>query len=387
MKKPTTVEAQIRSRARNLPIYKCYVNEDWEESKLAIVTITRKHTNGNITVAVFEVDLKLRGITDCIYKFNETQRSLDEIVSENPELHEECGYELAHNIIHAALEFAEENGFKPHRNFKTAQYILEEDTDDIPIIEIPLGDDDDERPYAEVVQDILDMGPEKYIEKYGIETNSEIQALTDMVYIAKVYTEEEREKIDNEVDLIIKDPRLLMTRQKLNVDEKELEKARKYFYDEEYDKGHIKFRKIIEEYPNEPLIWSIYLECIAMESERIDEDVVNEAYSLFPEHPTIKAWYAEWLAQEYCGDKVIELFDNKPGLDALTTDKNQNIDANAFFSFCNAYAMAWLEKENILQAETYYQLIVRMQLYYRFSEDIRNVMNILKKSKLEEMES
>ena len=46
---PNSTEAQIRTRARNLPVDRCYVNDNWEDAQIANVVVTRKHTNGNIS--------------------------------------------------------------------------------------------------------------------------------------------------------------------------------------------------------------------------------------------------------------------------------------------------------------------------------------------------
>ncbi|MFV0378072.1 MAG: hypothetical protein ACK5JD_12330 [Mangrovibacterium sp.] len=51
-------------------------------------------------------------------------------------------YALGHNLVFAGLDFAESYGFKPHKNFALTQYILDEDTDEVELMEIPCGDDD-----------------------------------------------------------------------------------------------------------------------------------------------------------------------------------------------------------------------------------------------------
>ncbi len=139
---PSTLEAQIRSRARNLPVYKCYVNNDWKDSQMATVIVTRKHANDNVTYACYLVDLMLLGVKDCFYEFNVTLQCLDDLLlSRMDEKFIECKYALAHNIVYGAIAFAEDYGFAPYSAFsKTGKYVLEEDTDDIPIMDIPLGD-------------------------------------------------------------------------------------------------------------------------------------------------------------------------------------------------------------------------------------------------------
>jgi hypothetical protein len=46
---------------------------------------------------------------------------------------------LAHNIIYAGYEYALELGINPHQDFKFTKFILEEDDDEIPLIDIEVG--------------------------------------------------------------------------------------------------------------------------------------------------------------------------------------------------------------------------------------------------------
>ncbi len=135
-------ENYIRQRARNLPIFKCFVNDGWDEQGLAHVTISRKHVNGNITYCSYLVDLKCLGIKDTLYQFNVPEYEFDEY---KDKLDDNLGmieseYNLGHNIIHAGWEYAEEIGFEPHKDFLSiTQYMLEEDSDKIPLIDIHCG--------------------------------------------------------------------------------------------------------------------------------------------------------------------------------------------------------------------------------------------------------
>lgn len=127
-------------------MFKCYVNEDWnEEGSITHLTISRKHINGNITFCSYLVDLKCLGIKDTMYKFNIPDFEFDEFVDEvDNNLHlMEIDYNLAHNIIYAAWEFGDEIGFEPHKDFLSiTQYMLAEDSDDIPLIEVACGDEE-----------------------------------------------------------------------------------------------------------------------------------------------------------------------------------------------------------------------------------------------------
>ncbi|HCC85900.1 MAG TPA: hypothetical protein DEQ06_04785 [Porphyromonadaceae bacterium] len=138
-------ENYIRQRARNMPIFKCYVNDGWDEGGLAQVTVSRCHVNGNITFCSYLVDLHCLGIKDTLFDFNIPKGLFDEFIEEMSQEFEliECDYVLAHNIIYAGWEFAAEIGFKPHKDFlSTTQYMLEEDNDTIPLLQINCGDTD-----------------------------------------------------------------------------------------------------------------------------------------------------------------------------------------------------------------------------------------------------
>lgn len=134
----------IETKARNLPVYECYVNSDWEESKMANVIVMRKHANQKITGGIYLVDLLCLGVKDTIFVYNEEELSLKERVFEgqNNDLDfEKIDYMLAHNIIYAGHDFAMEFDIKPDARFATTKYILEEDTDDIELIDIEVGDE------------------------------------------------------------------------------------------------------------------------------------------------------------------------------------------------------------------------------------------------------
>ncbi len=137
-------ENYIKQKARSLPIEECWINSDWEEDGLANIMVTRKHTNNNVTVGMYLTDLKCLGIKDAQYFFNLSPAEYRDLQFKYREYLdiESINYIHAHNIIYAGIEFAEDYGFKPHKDFGIAEYILEEDTDDIELMEIPCGKED-----------------------------------------------------------------------------------------------------------------------------------------------------------------------------------------------------------------------------------------------------
>ena len=64
----------IETKVRNLPIYKCLVNKDWDEARIAEIIVMRKHANGNVTAGVYLVDLLCLGIKDTFFFFNQAKR-------------------------------------------------------------------------------------------------------------------------------------------------------------------------------------------------------------------------------------------------------------------------------------------------------------------------
>lgn len=158
-KQPTQLspEKYIRQKARNLPLFRCYINDDWESSGMGNVLVIRVHKNGNYTIGYYLVDLKCLGVERTSFMFNEPESLLDTLIN-NPVgmAFSEIDYILGHNIIFGGIKFAESYGIKPHRLWSVTEYILEPDDDSIPILDIEFGengkphfiagpDDDDHR--------------------------------------------------------------------------------------------------------------------------------------------------------------------------------------------------------------------------------------------------
>ena len=137
-------ENYMKTRARLLPLGDCYITRDWRESGMAAIIVTRKHITGFLTFAAFQVDLYCLGVKDAHWQFNEPPNELDRIMAgqagfapDDPFI--KADYVLVHNIIYSALDYAEELGFKPHKDFKLAQFVLEEDDEKIDFIDIEFG--------------------------------------------------------------------------------------------------------------------------------------------------------------------------------------------------------------------------------------------------------
>lgn len=102
----------------------------------------RKHVNGNITLGVYLVDLLCLGVKDTWYMFNTPEEEVDERFDMAHGYLTETDYTTAHNIIYAGHDFAADFEIAPHKDFGFTRYILEEDDDRIPLVEIPVGDEE-----------------------------------------------------------------------------------------------------------------------------------------------------------------------------------------------------------------------------------------------------
>ncbi len=132
----------MREKARTLPIGKCYISPpDWQESGMAHIIVTRVRPSGNLVMSSFLVDTFCLGVKDAGYHENMTPSDFEEYLNNYRKGMglEEISYNEAHNIIYGAIAFAEEGGINPNKEFDTAGYILEEDTEDIPLIEYDFG--------------------------------------------------------------------------------------------------------------------------------------------------------------------------------------------------------------------------------------------------------
>lgn len=141
---PLSPENYIRTRVRNLPIGDCFINKDWDKGGMANIFIVRNHTNGNKTVGLFLADTYCLGVKDTFYLFNIPDSDFSEILDKNNDEGQEmikADYPLLHNIIYGSIEFAEEYGFKPHKDFSLTKYILEEDDENVELMEIEFGMD------------------------------------------------------------------------------------------------------------------------------------------------------------------------------------------------------------------------------------------------------
>jgi len=107
----------------------CWVQESWQKDGLAVVVVARRQPNGNIVFGNYLVDCYCLGLknTFCNADIPYDQFHHDFL----PEFFRAVGKPirispaLAHEIIYGAIEYAAQFGFRPQRDYRDSQYILD----------------------------------------------------------------------------------------------------------------------------------------------------------------------------------------------------------------------------------------------------------------------
>ena len=134
-------ERYLKEKARTLEIGTCYVSKDIDEMKMGHVFVTRRHTGGRISMACYLVDMACLGVKDSFYRLRMEDYELEDYLGDRMDMFRECSYEEAHNRVWGSVAYAEEADISPDKSFQLTQYMLEEDTDDVPLIEYEYGRD------------------------------------------------------------------------------------------------------------------------------------------------------------------------------------------------------------------------------------------------------
>ena len=134
-------EKYIITKGGQLPFHECFVNEGWQEKGMATLVISKKMPSGKLIVATYLIDSYCLGLKDTFYKF-----ALDEFGYSDflDQLNEQqgmikCDLNFAHNIIYGAIDYAQELGFTPNKDFKITEYLLDSDLIDDGIDELVFG--------------------------------------------------------------------------------------------------------------------------------------------------------------------------------------------------------------------------------------------------------
>ncbi|MCU0448147.1 MAG: hypothetical protein MUE85_24870 [Microscillaceae bacterium] len=135
-------EKYIQTKVKALPYYECWASEGWTNShELVTLIISKEMPSGHICLGIYLVDKGCLGLKNTYYRFNmpieEYESFINDILMRENRDMEEIEVEDAHNLIFGAIDYADELGFKPNKDWAITKYFLNEDliTDGIDDIE------------------------------------------------------------------------------------------------------------------------------------------------------------------------------------------------------------------------------------------------------------
>lgn len=137
-------ENLVRKMARTMSLGTCFINSDWQETGLATIVVSRKMGSGKLLVGTYVADIFCLGIKDSFFRIIETILFEDDFLEPfknqmGLDMVEEDA-NLIFNIIYGAVEYAEDLGFAPQKDFKLTEYILPP-VDAIEYVDVEFGKD------------------------------------------------------------------------------------------------------------------------------------------------------------------------------------------------------------------------------------------------------
>ena len=133
----------IIEKGRVIPIFQCLVADGYDDMGLTICLIIRKQQSGKYMFANFMLDRYCLGVKNVFCNCNFEEKQIEEIKQRMQSVGEieEVDPTYFHNLVYAAIDFAEENGFKLAKDFPLAERILDPDLIDDGIDDIEVGQD------------------------------------------------------------------------------------------------------------------------------------------------------------------------------------------------------------------------------------------------------
>lgn len=139
--KPVSPQRYIREYARKLPVAECWATKNLIRDGGGVVAVGRRRKSGNYVLGIYILDTFCRGVLRTFMECNAPEAMYRGLISKDTNDQEmgPISYAEAHNLVYGVVAFAKEAGIEAHPSFELAQYILEEDTDDVPLIEYEFG--------------------------------------------------------------------------------------------------------------------------------------------------------------------------------------------------------------------------------------------------------
>ena len=123
-------ENTLIRRARDFPLLECRISADWQKEQpgLVQVLVARQQPDGDICFGFYLVDKLCLGLKNSLahagIPASEYRREIrDRLFRETKA--KDCPPELAHQMIYQSIDYAQQFGFAPEKDFALNQYVLE----------------------------------------------------------------------------------------------------------------------------------------------------------------------------------------------------------------------------------------------------------------------
>jgi hypothetical protein len=119
---------RLLREARGFPLLGCWTMPTWKETGIAPVVVARRQPDGLVLFATFLVDYYCLGVKSVYYNIDLPytrfiSEALPQMMMGERPLEVEPG--VAHEMIYGSIEYAARWGFRPHRDFRKGQLVLD----------------------------------------------------------------------------------------------------------------------------------------------------------------------------------------------------------------------------------------------------------------------
>jgi len=131
----------IREKGRSYSIFQCLIADGFEDMGLTVALIVRQQPSDKFMITNLLLDRHCLGIKNVFCNCNLDKTQLDELIQQMEEVGQVAEVDAIyfHNLIYATIDFAEDNGFHPPKDFSLAERILDPDLIDDGIDKIEVG--------------------------------------------------------------------------------------------------------------------------------------------------------------------------------------------------------------------------------------------------------
>jgi hypothetical protein len=117
-------------KARAFPIIECLISHHWQQdtTQLTQIIVARQQPNHAVVFGAYLLDRACLGLKNTLceadYSLSDYRQLVVSHVNSTTPL-EKCPPELAHQMIYQSIDYAAQFGFKPQKDFKWSQFVLE----------------------------------------------------------------------------------------------------------------------------------------------------------------------------------------------------------------------------------------------------------------------